>query len=65
MIWNAPVTGVTALIVSVLVFIRYRYTAYKEFGGTTGDIAGWFLQTEELFIPLAIILTEKVWEVIR
>ena len=31
-----------------LVFLYYRITAYKKFGGTTGDLAGWFLQLAEL-----------------
>ena len=32
------------LICSLLaVFLYYRYKAYKEFGGITGDLAGWFL----------------------
>ncbi|MFG6393335.1 MAG: adenosylcobinamide-GDP ribazoletransferase [Lachnospiraceae bacterium] len=26
-----------------LVFLYYRYKSYKEFGGITGDLAGWFL----------------------
>lgn len=34
----------------VPVFVYYRYMAYKEFGGVTGDLAGWFLQLCELAI---------------
>lgn len=26
-----------------VVFLYYRYKSYKEFGGITGDLAGWFL----------------------
>ena len=33
-----------ALILGNLLFMYiYRYKAYKEFGGVTGDTAGWFL----------------------
>lgn len=32
------------LVCSLLVvFLYYRYKSYKEFGGITGDLAGWFL----------------------
>ncbi|MFG6328864.1 MAG: adenosylcobinamide-GDP ribazoletransferase [Lachnospiraceae bacterium] len=27
----------------LIVFFYYRYKSYKEFGGITGDLAGWFL----------------------
>lgn len=27
----------------LVVFLYYRYKSYKEFGGITGDLAGWFL----------------------
>ena len=29
------------------VFFWYRRMSMKEFGGITGDLAGWFLQTAE------------------
>lgn len=34
-----------AVVIGVMlaVFVYYRYKSYKEFGGITGDIAGWFL----------------------
>ena len=40
--------GLLILCVNELVFLYYRITAYKKFGGITGDIAGWFLQLSEL-----------------
>ena len=33
--------------VQAAVFFRYRHMSMKEFGGITGDLAGWFLQTAE------------------
>ena len=33
---------------TALVFAAYRRLCMKEFGGVTGDLAGYFLQTEEL-----------------
>lgn len=32
------------------VFVYYRYRSYREFGGVSGDTAGWFLQLCELAI---------------
>lgn len=38
------------LLIAAPVFVYYRYRSYKEFGGVTGDLAGWFLQNCELVI---------------
>lgn len=59
----SPLCGVSGVMASLLVFMYYRHIAYKEFGGTTGDVAGWFLQLEELTVPIAIVLTEQIKEV--
>lgn len=40
--------GLFMVLANGLVFLYYRLTAYKKFGGTTGDLAGWFLQLAEL-----------------
>ena len=42
----AAVTGGWALVL----FGWYYRTAMREFGGMTGDLAGWFLQTAELWL---------------
>lgn len=49
------------LTVSVLAFCYYRYFSYKEFGGITGDLAGYFLQLIELLFLIVIVLIEKVY----
>lgn len=41
------------IITAVLVWIYYRHMALKEFGGVTGDLAGFFLQMCELMMALA------------
>lgn len=40
----------------VLAFWLYHHLAYKKLGGTTGDMAGWFLQICELAIPYFVII---------
>lgn len=51
--------GWTALICAMVALIClwcYRRMAYKQFGGVTGDLAGWFLQVTELALIAAIIV---------
>lgn len=42
------------------VFFYYRKIAIKQFGGLSGDLAGWFLQTAELWMLGALVLTQYV-----
>ncbi len=39
-----------------LVFLRYRRLCEAEFGGLSGDLAGWFLQTAEFWMLAAMCL---------
>jgi len=43
---------------AVGVFVYYRSMAQKQFGGLSGDLAGWFLQTAELWMLGAMVLTQ-------
>ena len=56
MVWLAPVPGSLALGAALLVFLHYFCLSRKQFGGTTGDLAGYFLQICELAILAALIL---------
>lgn len=53
-IWRAG--GAVCIGTVIVVMLLYRHMAMKEFGGVTGDLAGWFLQVCELAVLLAIIL---------
>ena len=52
--------GLTALggwalvLAAFLVFARYHVVSGKQFGGITGDLAGWFLQKAELWMLAAL-----------
>lgn len=50
------VRGLLALIAVLLVFAHYYRTAMREFGGITGDLAGWFLQNCELVVLVVLAL---------
>lgn len=52
--------GIAAVLTAVLIFAYYRYTAFHDFGGVTGDLAGYFLQLCELGMLAAVVLTQGV-----
>ena len=41
-------------------FLYYRRMAYRQFGGVTGDLAGWFLQMTELVLTAVIMIGGKI-----
>ena len=46
---------VKALVLAAgCVFARYYVVAKKQFGGVTGDLAGWFLQKCEIWMLAAL-----------
>ena len=54
--WLAPVCLLTALVCVA----AYRSMAYRQFGGVTGDLAGWFVQVTELALAAAIVIGGKL-----
>lgn len=60
MIFVSPLCGGAAVVASAISLIWYRLFAYKQFGGVTGDTAGWFLQICELLILAAAVIGEQV-----
>ncbi|MBQ8815325.1 MAG: adenosylcobinamide-GDP ribazoletransferase [Lachnospiraceae bacterium] len=53
MIIMSPLAGGLAVVGAFSVFGYYRVMSYREFGGVTGDLAGYFLQLCELAIAVA------------
>ena len=51
-----PLYGVSVIVTFSLYTVYYRYKAYKEFGGVTGDTAGFFLTTGEILAAVAIAI---------
>ena len=49
LVWSGAALAVLAV---------YRHTAEKGFGGVSGDLAGWFLQTAELWMLGMLVLTQ-------
>lgn len=52
--------GIICLMSTLVTFVYYRYKAIKEFGGITGDLAGYFLQLCELVIAVGVIIGGKL-----
>lgn len=57
MLWSGGMCGVLSLAAALMVFAYYRHVAVKEFGGMTGDLAGFFLQLCELAIVTAAVIS--------
>ena len=60
MIWINPVLGVVAVISAILVFWWYHHMAMKYFGGTTGDLSGFFLCICEVVMALVLAFVGAV-----
>lgn len=45
------------VIAAGLALLRLRRVSARDFGGLSGDLAGWFLQTAELWMLAAMVLT--------
>ena len=60
MIWINPILGVAAVISALLVFWWYHHMAMKYFGGTTGDLSGFFLCICEVVMALVLALAGAV-----
>lgn len=52
--------GIMMCAVSALCILIYRISAYRNFGGITGDTEGWFLQITETAILAAVFVSEKL-----
>ena len=48
-------TGGAMLAAGLWTFWRYYRTALRQFGGISGDLAGWFLQRAELWMLAALV----------
>lgn len=56
MLFLQPVAGAAVVLSAFLVFLYYYFFSKRQFGGTTGDLAGFFLQNCELAMLLAMVI---------
>ena len=50
--------AIPCLLAAILCAWYYRLMSYKQFGGITGDLAGWFLQRAELWMLAALAVSQ-------
>ena len=59
-----PVYGAALLLGALLTFLWYYRMAEKNFGGINGDLAGCFLSVCELAAPFALVLTDRILQIV-
>lgn len=57
LLWRAGWMAVAMLAAAGLGFLGYRRMVRRQFGGVTGDLAGWYLQICEAAMAFAAVLT--------
>lgn len=60
MIAILPIIGGSMIAVAAVCFAYYRKMAYNQFGGITGDLAGYFLQICELAMICTLLIVQKL-----
>ena len=60
MVFLSPWTGVGVLAGAALACVYYVATAKRQFGGVTGDLAGFFLQLCELGMVLGAVVAQRM-----
>ena len=60
MLWLDLWTGGAALLGAGLTCLYYRVMSARQFGGVTGDLAGFFLQICELAMVLMVAVVQKI-----
>lgn len=56
-----PVGAVCLLAASLFAMMWYYVMARRQFGGITGDLAGWFLQMCECLMAVTVVIGDLLW----
>lgn len=59
MLWCSLAAGITAIACATIIFLLYWRMCSRQFGGITGDLAGYFLQMCELAMLTGVVLIWK------
>ena len=62
MILVGKLSGLLAVVAAGGIFFYYYKMSVKNFGGITGDLAGWFLQVCELGILLSAVIGGGIFQ---
>lgn len=58
-VWLAPLPGLAGLLALGVCWLCYRRMAMRQFGGLTGDLAGWFVTLCEAAYLLAFVIVGR------
>lgn len=58
LVWVGRLKGAVMALAALAVFGYYYQVSKKEFGGISGDLAGWFLQKAEIWMLAALVLCQ-------
>lgn len=62
LLYFGGIAGMAMLLAALLALWRYRVVSEKQFGGISGDLAGWFLQRAELWMLAALTVCRILGE---
>ena len=65
LLWRNPLLGVCVLAGCGLHLIYFYHMIQKQFGGITGDLAGYLVQMTELLILLVSVLYMLVGNIVK
>ena len=60
LIWLCPLGGSTAVVLALLCLLYLYFRSRRQFGGMSGDLAGFLITLSELMMLLGIILSERL-----
>lgn len=61
MLCRSPGRGALLLAAGGCCFLRLRHVSRREFGGLTGDLAGWFVTMTELVLLIVSAVGQMIW----
>lgn len=60
LVWLSPVSGAVSVVLAALCFLYIRRMSAKEFGGMSGDLAGYLITLAEIAMLLGFIFSERL-----
>lgn len=60
LVWVDVATALLMLAAALILSLWFRRMVYAKFGGMSGDLAGWFIQTLELLFAAAIVIGGRI-----
>ena len=59
--FKEPFGAACMLAAAFWAMVWYYFMSRRQFGGITGDLAGWFLQICECLMAVAVVIGDLLW----